>query len=209
MEALTLINRVQKELRLPLSSGVTDAHAQLILSFINTVQRKLMTEDAVWDQLKQYGTVATADGVETYNVTATDSYEIDTVRHLQIGTSPPIEKKSDAEFRTLKRSYTSEGQPLFWRQYARSGGSTIIIELLPTPDTIYTIDTEILIRPKLLVNASDPTVLDDDSLFLGALALARKEQGEEYQGDLAIFQASFGPEGDNQGDSNWGDVEPA
>src|SRR4030067_627873 len=39
MTALEIINEVQIRLRLPKSTTITDAHAQLLLSFLNEVQR--------------------------------------------------------------------------------------------------------------------------------------------------------------------------
>jgi hypothetical protein len=208
MQAITLINNIQRELRLPQAAAITEAHAQLILGFINTVQRDLMLENYVWDEQKTYGYFETEADSFLYTVTGSSSYEIDVIRNLQISTYDPLTWCSDSDFRAYKRSYgTTTGRPLYWRVYSRSGGDSIVVELTPTPDAVYQVDTEALIKPKRLSAADDETMLDPDIIFLGALMLARKEQGDDYSGDLAAFQAKLMLQGDNQGESNFGDVE--
>lgn len=205
MDALSMVNRVQRELRLPLSTAITDSHAQLILSYLNKVQRKLMTKAAVWDELKVYGDFATAAGTATYT-TSSASGDIDVIRNLQIGNDDPLALRSDGDFREYKRNNTSQAQPVIYRHYARSGGS-MVIEVAPVPDAIYTIDTEVLVKPPELVNSTDVPLLDAEIIVLGGIALALDDQGEDNQTELAAFQSALGLHSETEGDSNWGDVE--
>ncbi len=208
MQALELIRMVQRDLRLPQAAAITEAHAQLLLGFANTVQRDLMLENYVWDEQKVYGHFETEADTALYTVTGSSSYEIDVIRNLQIGTYDPLVWCTDSDFRAHKRTYTSTtARPLYWRVYSRSGGDSIVVEVTPTPDAAYQVDTEALIKPKRLSGAEDETMLDPDIIFLGMMMLARKEQGEDFSGDLAAFQAKLTLQGENQGESNWGDVE--
>src|SRR4030065_570284 len=206
MTALEIINEVQIRLRLPKSTTITDAHAQLLLSFLNEVQREYVHDSGVWDELKTYGNFNTAAGTSLYTISITNSQEVEIIRALKIGTNPPLEKfNNDEEFREYKRVNTANAQPLAWRVYGRSGGS-IIIELAPTPDAVYQIDAEIIKKPPKMSIAADVPLLDADTLILGATMLAKKEMGLDAQGDAAGFQAKLGLESDTQGESNFGGV---
>ena len=204
MTAIEIIRQVQRELRLPESNSVSETHAKLILDFLNKVQRSLMMEAAVWDELKVYGYFNTQAGQPNYTISILSGGEIDVIRNLQISGASLI-KKSDEEFRELKRLYTY-GEPKYYRHFGKEGGD-IIIEVLPVPDDIYQIDTEVLIKPPKLVNDNDIPLLDHDTIILGAIMLAKREQGEDYSAELAAFQAKLGMQADSQGESNWADVE--
>lgn len=207
MTVLEIINEVQRRLRLPQSTAISDAHAQLLLSYLNEVQRDYMMESVVWDELKTYGNFNTTAGTNIYTISITGGGEIEIIRSLRIGTNTPLEKfDNDEEFREYKRVYTAQAQPLMWRVYSRSGGN-IIIEVCPTPDAVYQVDAEVVKKPPKLSLATDTPLLDSDTVILGITMLARKEMGLDAQGDLASFQAKLGLQSENQGESNFGDVE--
>ncbi len=206
MIVLEMIQEVQKELRLPQSTALTDAHAKLILSFLNKVQRNFMLEAVVWDELKIYNSFNTAADTATYLISIGGGAEIEVIRNLQISTNDPIEKLSDEEFRTHKRLNTTTGQPLKYRIYSRSAGD-ITVELSPVPDKLYAINYELLKKPVRLTGQNDIPILDADTIVLGAIMLARKEQGDDFQAELMAFQAKLGMQSDTQGESNWQDVE--
>src|SRR4030067_2060095 len=116
MTALEIINEVQIRLRLPKSTTITDAHAQLLLSFLNEVQRDYMHESVVWDELKTYGNFINAARTSLYTISITNSQEVEIIRALQIGPNPPLEKfNNDEEFREYKRDNTANAPPLRWR----------------------------------------------------------------------------------------------
>jgi hypothetical protein len=205
MNALQIINSIQKELRLPMSVVIDEPHAQLLLGFINKVQRSLMLESVVWDELKRYTSFQTSIGVPTYNVSAPGGEDVDIIRSLQIGSNAPLVKLTDEEFRQQKRLTLGNGLPMFYRHFARNGG-IIVVELLPVPDASYQVDASILIKPPMLVNSTDVPLLDPDTIILGAITLARKEQGEDFGLEQAVFQAKLSMQTDTQGESNWGDM---
>jgi len=206
--AINMVNRIQRALRLPLSGSVTDTHGALILEHINTAQRSLLLDACVWDELKLYGEFNTEINSSLYTIQGGNSREIDQISNLQIENYDPLIRKEDEDFRELKRSYgTQTGRPLYYRMYSRIGGA-VEIEVCPTPDAVYTIDSEALCKPKRLKGNTDETVLDDDLIFLGAFALAKDDQGQDATTNMNVFTAKLLGDAGAQGGSNWGDVEP-
>ena len=206
--ALQIVNTVQRKLRLPQSTLITDAHAALMLEYANQIMLDFMMEKTTWDELKIKGAIGTRDGVSIYYVYPVNAANVDYIRILQVGTDDPIEKLTDEEFRDYARTVSgSEGQPLYYRIVGRAG-SALIIELAPTPDAVYQVDFEVLQKPVRMTAAGDIPALDDDTIISGALFLARQEQGEDFQTELGAFQSKLGLHADNQSESNFQDVEP-
>lgn len=205
--ALQIINEVQQGLRLPQDGAINRPHAQLILSFANKTL-DLMKEAGVWDELKVSLSLYTADGVSLYYVNPPNTESVDIVRSIRIGDSPPLVKRSDAEFRELQRVYSgTKQQPLYYRHYGRAG-RWLIIEVGPTPDQAYRLQGEILQRQERLLAAADVPLLDADTIVMGALALAKAEQGSDNADEAALFQAKITLQTGTETESNWGDVEP-
>ncbi len=206
--AIQMVNRIQSAMRLPQSESLASAHGRLILGHVNTAQRTLLPDACIWDNLKLHGTFMTTPGTALYVIEGTLGREIDQILDLQIGAFGPLEREDDADFRAIKRCYGSgRGRPLYYRIFSRVGGA-VQIEVAPIPDAAYAVDTEALCRPKLLTADEDTTVLDDDAIFLGALMLAKSDQGMDVTMDNQAFMAKVFGEVGSQGVSNWGDVEP-
>ncbi len=207
MTAMQIVNAVQRELRLPVSASINEAHAQLILSFANKVMLDILTEDISWDALKVSCSFMTVAGMPFYAIRPVNTKSVDVIKRLQIGTSEPLEKKSDDSFREYQRQHTTAAQPLVYRIYARAGGA-LIVEVCPTPDAAYRIDAEVLQKPEKLVNTDDIPLLDVDTILVGTTAMAKAEQGTPSQADQSTFQAKLALQGSTNDESNWGDVEP-
>lgn len=206
--ALEMVKRMQRKLRLPQASTITEPHAAIMLECLNNAQRNLLPESYVWDELKVYGSFNTSIGNALYNITGTDDKELDVLRNLEITGNHPFIHLTDSAFREKKRALSSTpGQPVFYRNYAREGGASLVIEVTPTPDAIYTVETEALVKPKKLIADGDEILLDEDTLFLAAMFLATESEGLDYQAALSLYQAKLSLIGENQGESNWGDIE--
>ena len=206
MTALEMINKVQRELRLP-QSVTLDTHARLILDYLNDVQRNIMLENYVWDELKVYGEFVTQQSESQYKVAVLNA-EIEQIRSMHIdGQARELEHCNDMRFRELKRIYnTTEGVPYWYRIYKRESDG-LVVELLPVPDATYTVKVEALKRPPVMTKVDDTPVLDADAIVAGAKMLAKKNLGLDYSEELAEFQAKLTLLGENQGESNFGDVE--
>ena len=206
MTVLEIINEVQVKLRLPVSTALTTAHAKLLLAFINEVQRNYMLMDTVWDELKVYGNFNTVAGTTIYTISDTAN-ELDTISSLQIALNAPLRHLSDADFLTYRRANTTQAECKKYRLYQRAG-SDILIEVAPTPDAAYQIDTEALIKPPRLTLGSETPLLDEDTIILGVAWLAKKDDGNDDREDFAAFQAMNSLRAGDKGNSNLGDVEP-
>jgi hypothetical protein len=79
----------------------------------------------------------------------------------------------------------------------------MVLEFALTPDKAYVVDFKGLLRVSRLTAATDIPVLDSDTIHLGVLWMAKQDQGEEFQVDLAAFQAKMSlhnPTGGTSGD---------
>jgi len=202
---LQIINNVQKELRLPQTGEIafsTSAHAQLLLSFLNKTMDLIM-EHSPSSALSVSGAFQLTQGLQYFPVSPVNiSSGIDTLSRLQIGSNEPLMLVTAEQLADYRRTFTQQGQPLYYRLYNRRGGS-MIIEVAPTPDATYTVDFSGLLRVAQLANHDDVPMLDADTVQLGVLWMAKQDQGEEYQTDLAAFQAKISlhnPDGGAAGD---------
>lgn len=207
LTALQIVNEVQKALRLPQSTLITEAHAQLVLSFLNEMQEIIM-EAARWPELDLKGGIVLKDGFDIFRLYPTNTASVDIVKRLQIGNSAPLTLVSDEDFREAKRLvYTTDSQPMVYRIYSRAGG-VLYIQVAAVPDQDYTVDFEALQKPERLINATDVPILDASTLILGGIAKAKDEQGTGDGLSLEAFKAKLSGQSGNQGDINEGDVVP-
>lgn len=200
--ALEMVQAVQKELRMPQASAISESHAQLILSFINRVNRNLIAEGTVWDAMKLRGQVSFLDGINLYTFQPVNRSKVDVIQDIRIGTDPPLERLPDPDFREFKRLNTSEEQPTYYRNYARAGGA-LIIEVATTPDTTYLADFTMLLKPLELSEATDVPLLDANMIVQGAIAIAKRESGLDASQDEQIFLSMLSGRTTTEGDANW------
>lgn len=188
---LEIINNVQRGLRLPQTGEVafsTSAHAQLLLGFLNKISDLIM-EHSPAAELKVSGSFQIVAGMPYYPISLVNFPSgIDVINRLQIGIYEPLVPICDEQMSEYRRSVTEQGQPLYYRPYSRQGG-TMIVEVAPTPDKTYTVSFNGFLRVSRLTASTDIPVLDPDTIELGMLFLAKEDQGEEFQTDLAAFQA--------------------
>ena len=215
MTAMEIIQEVQKQLRLPVSTSLSQPHAQLLLSFINRVQRELMVEQTIWDELKamdQFQVLYNNPyaSVDAGELTPGVSAEIDRILYMQVYDSglPPLTKYNDDDFREYRRLNTELGQPKIYRIVGKNA-FTIDIEVSPSPDKAYTIETEVLRKPKKLgvADAGTTPELNLDAIIIGVKALAEHNQGTLDEIDLAALTGKLSSMGGNDGISSWGDVD--
>lgn len=208
MTVLEIINEVQRKLRLPVSAALTTAHAALLLTFINEVQRNYMLVDTVWDELKVYPSVNTVAGTATYAVSAPSSGELDSIRSIQIGINDPLVMLDDGDFLAHKRANTTQAEPKKYRHRSRTAAGVITIEVSSTPDAAYQMDVEALIKPPRVTLSTDVPLLDAETIILGVTWLAKKDDGNDDREEFAAFQTMNALRAGDKSDSNLGDVEP-
>lgn len=206
--ALQLVQRVQRKLRLPVSETVHTTHGRLILEYLNTVQRSILPDMCVWDNLKLYGEIALVPSMSIYLIEGIDSGEVEQILEIRLeGEASPLTQLANENFLEMAAIYgQSTGKPLYYRVYSRASNG-IKIEVLPVPDASYTAKVEALCLPLPLENDTDEPVLDPDVIYLGAVVLAKSDMGLDYSTDNAVFLAKAAGLRESQGCSNWGDVE--
>lgn len=187
---LQMINEVQCNLRLPQSTAITDAHAALLLGFANEVQQDYMAEFCQWEETKVRAVFNTVSGRSVYSIYPLQNLCLDTITEMRIGTGEPLSKPPIEQFRQSVRTITDYSQPTSYGHFGRAGAA-ILIELNPTPDAVYRINMDLIIKPAKLVLADDVPLLDQDIIMLGMKLLCRKDQGEDFQGELAAFQSKL------------------
>jgi|TARA_Y100000310_G_scaffold273647_1_gene289223 hypothetical protein len=203
--ALEVVNAIQQELRFPESTAFTDAHAKLVLRFVNDAL-SFMLEKGQWDELKVKGSFVLPASTSIININPTNSRGLDAITHLQITTNEPLVLKNDEVFRCHQRTNTSEAQPLIYRHYGRAG-SAVILEFSATPDQAYTVDFEGLLRQSLLAAITDVPRIDTDILILGGLYFLKRDQGDDYSDEQAAFLAKVEGHGSGHTNTNFGDLQ--
>jgi len=101
VNALQIVQEVQKRLRLPQAVSFADTHGKLILAFLNDVQRNMMTDNCIWDELKVTHFLNTSRDVVLYPVAPSGITELDKVLYIEFGGKTVI-KKDDAFFREYR-----------------------------------------------------------------------------------------------------------
>ena len=205
--ALEIVNEVQKEMRLPQSTLITEAHAQLVLSFVNKAIQGPMMEGADWPELILRGRLMLKQGVTMYTIRPVNSERVDFIEEITPVGYEPLIKRQDGYFRTLKRGndISGENQPIDYRIYSRAGGN-LLFEITPAPDQNYEATFEARQQPNRLVAATDYSLLDDDMIIMGALAVTRNEAGHDATLDTQAFTGKLSGQIDNQTEPNWGDI---
>jgi hypothetical protein len=203
---LQIINEVQKSLRLPQSTLITDAHAALLLGFANEVQIDYMAEFCQWEEAKVRAAFNTVAGQSVYSICPLQDLCIDTIAEMRIGTSDPLTKPPINQFRQSVRTAIGYSQPTAYNHFGRAG-SALLIELNPTPNSVYRIDVDLLIKPQRLVLADDIPLLDQDMITLGVKLLCRKDMGEDINAELAAFQAKLSLRGGAYGEGQSTEID--
>lgn len=205
--ALEIVNEVQKELRLPQSSLITEAHAQLMLSFANKVIQGPMMEAPDWPELILRGRLMLKQGVTMYTIRPVNGGTVDFIETITPVGYEPLIKRQDGDFRVRKRGndVSGQNQPTDYRIYSRAGGN-LIFEITPAPDQNYEATYEARQQPGRLLAATDYSPLNDDLIIMGTLAVARTEAGQDSGLDNQAFAGKLEGQIDNQTEPNWGDA---
>jgi hypothetical protein len=203
---LQIINEVQKSFRLPQSTLITDAHAALLLGFANEVQLDYVAEFCQWEEAKVRAAFNTVAGRSVYSICPLQDLCIDTIAEMRIGTSDPLTKPPVNQFRQSVRTITDYSQPTSYGHFGRSG-TALLVELNPTPDSVYRINADLLIKPQRMVLADDIPLLDQDIITLGVKLLCRKDQGEDIAAELAAFQAKLSLRGGAYGEGQSTEID--
>jgi hypothetical protein len=203
--ALEIVNAVQQELRLPQSVTFNDAHGALILSLVNKAII-IMAESGPYPETKVKGSIGLVTGIDVYSIFPVNQGGADIIEDLRIDSGDPLTLLDDASFREQKKETPGSGQPTFYRYYSRVGGG-LVIEAHPTPEKAYVLSYEGILKVNRLINLTDTPLLDADTIILGAIAIAKDEEGLDASSEYSAFQSKFMGISETQGGISAGDVE--
>lgn len=206
---LQVINAVQQELRMPLSSALTDSFAKIILAKMNTVLNTIIPDRNIFDHLKVQGSFTINSTRPFYRISPVNVDSVETINYLRKPDLTFISKSSnDLDFKTIADSANAAltyGAPDLYRISQRDGGFPIV-EFTPAPDVAYIVSYEIIKGTKELTVVGDYVPLPD-TVKSGALMLMLQSQGRDASAEAAIFEMSLSRATTISANSQMGDFE--
>ena len=190
---LQIINDVQLELRMPLSSAITDNFAKIILAKMNTVLLEILPERNIFDHLKVQGSFTINSTRPFYRISPVNVDSVETINYLRRPDLVFINKAAnDLDFKTIADSANASlayGAPDLYRISQRDAGFPIV-EFTPAPDVAYIVSYEIIKGAKELTTASEYVPLPR-VLKAGAHFLMLKSQGRDADVEADIFERAL------------------
>jgi len=195
LTALEIINRVQRRLRLPASSAITDTHAQLMLDFVNDAYLTVFPNIGVMNELKVRGAFFAHGGGPTlwpiHPINFSYVSKLNWVKYY--GKSPdeyPLELVSaeTLEIENLK-AMTSGDLPGYAKFYCirQSPDRFPVVQLYPDPDPGVAFEYECSIKPSALSAATDYPICDPMALLYGATILAKRDAGLDPSAEVELL----------------------
>lgn len=188
LTALEIVNEVQRDLRLPQSVDFNSAHAKLILSFVNRVQRDMMAPFCNWLELKVYRQFTAAVGVSKYKPSKD---ELNALTYIEIIGNEVKKCRTDEGFRAVKS--TTNGTPTHYRIRSFNPANGLFeIEFNRPADALYNVDYEGYAKPPVLEVEGDIPVLNPETIVVGTILVAKGKQGQDVTLDLEMWRTNFG-----------------
>jgi hypothetical protein len=187
LTALEIVNEVQRDLRLPQSVDFTSAHARLILSYANRVQRDTMAPFCNWLELKVYRTFQTAVGVSIYKLTKD---ELTALSYIGMNGKEFTRCKTDEIFRAAQSTINGVPESYRQRSYNPATGQ-IELQFTCPADAIYTVDYEGYAKPPVMEVEGDYPMLNPESIVIGTILIAKGKQGQDVELDLEMWRNNF------------------
>ena len=206
---LQVIQAVQTDLRMPLSSAITDSLAKLILSKMNVVLLDLLPQNNIFDHLKVSGSFVIVNPKSLYRLAPVNVDFVDKINFLRLPDMAYISKAiDDIQFRSKADVYNaslSYGKPFLYRIAQRDSGFPIV-ELTPAPEEAMIVSYEILKGAKEMTAATEfvplPRVIQ-----AGALMLMKNSQGRDSNTEASLFQAALSTASNVSANSEMADVQ--
>ena len=206
---LEVINAIQLELRMPLSSALTDNFAKIILAKMNTILLTILPDRNIFDHLKVQGSFTINSSRPFYRLSPVNVEQVDTIKFLRKPDLSYIEKANDdIHFRTIADSYNaslSYAAPELYRIAQRDYGYPIL-EFTPAPDQAYIVSYEVLKAAKKMTTAAE-YVPKPDAIKAGAHWLMLKSQGRDATVEQAMFEMALERCATVGANTNFGDFE--
>lgn len=201
MSTLDIINKVQRRLRLPASSAITDTHAQLMLEFVNDSYRTVFPNIGVMNELRVRGAFSTHGGGPTlwpiYPINCNYVSHLNWVKYY--AGSPyeyPLTKIPFEQLEIENLKMLSSGDPLGYPTYyciRQSPDRFPVVQFYPdvSPD-FASFQYECVIKPQTLSAATDYPICDPMMLVYGATILAKRDAGLDPSSEVELLNGLVG-----------------
>lgn len=206
---LEVVNGVQRALRMPVSSGITDQLSLAIIQKVNDVLTTMLPGNSIYEHLKIKGSFATKSGTDLYRISPVNVSGISSIIYLR---NPDLSflrgPLSDSDFRALKDIYNAEfnyTMPTVFRIAGFDGGYPMV-ELFNNPDDTYIISFEAVRKLPKLTAATDYVFLPDVAR-LGATMMMKMDMGRDYKMESGLFAQALEVANSEQSNVSFGDVE--
>lgn len=185
MEFLEIINKVLTRLREnTVSTPFQTQYSRLIASLVNETKKEVEDMPWAWSALRQSISFQTVPFQNTYSLTGLgDRGEI--IHLWNEDGMYFLQRVSGDRMRLVKG--IGEGEPAHYRITGVDSNLDPVITVWPTPTDIQTIEVYAKIPQAELAEADDKVMVPWWPVYLGALALAVEERGEE--GGISVASA--------------------
>jgi hypothetical protein len=178
MTYLNLVNNVMKRLReAEVTTVAQNTYSAMIGEFVNDA--KEFVEDA-WDWSALRTTIVVSTTADDYSYSLTDSGIKDKLLDAVNDTSN-LRMIQDSKARFNERQYISTvptGAPLYFTFTGVDGNDDRTIDVYPTPNGVYSLRFDMVVREDKLSNDSTDSVLPPSPIIHLAVAMAVRERGE-------------------------------
>lgn len=178
MTYLDLINKVLIRLRETTVATPTDTDYSQLVGYLVNDAKSIVESAWDWAALRTTKTVTTASNDNTYTITGSggnykflDAYNDTTNTRLKLLTQNEMNTKIN-----LNTAASTAPEYFSLNGLDSNGDQKIIVD--PTPDGIYTLKFDMVIREAELEDATDETALPFRPIVMYAWAMATRERGE-------------------------------
>ena len=194
-----LINQVLIRLREDTISGdwsgaindasTVSAYHKVIGALINDSKRSVESYHD-WLNLRSTVSFDTVSGTKNYNLNS--GQEIKIIDAINTDTGHHLKQVSKVYINTVKFPTDDDGQPFYYAFNGSDSSNNLKIDLSPVPNSIETLNFEIVKHQDSLTNASTVLKIPSQPVILGAWARAIAERGEDggTQSSLAAQEAN-------------------
>ena len=165
------------------------AYHKLIGSLINDSKRSIEGYHD-WLNLRETKSFNTVSGTKNYNLSS--GQEIKILDAVNTNSGHHLKQVSKVYINTVKFPTDDDGQPFYYSFNGSDSSNNLKIDLSPVPNSIETLNFEIVKHQDNLTNASTVLKIPSQPVILGAWARAIAERGEDggTQSSLAAQEAN-------------------
>jgi hypothetical protein len=192
---LQVVNGVQRAVRFPVSSALTDSFSLGVIQKINDILTTILPTEGRMEHLKVSGSFVTVAAQSLYRITPINCTGVTELLYLRVPNADFLKGPvNDVDFKAIKdvnnQDFGEETVPTIFRIASFSGGFPVI-EVFPTPTAGGVISFEVVKKPVKLSVATE-YVISPDLVRIGATMLSKMELGRDAKAEELMFNRALG-----------------